>query len=122
MAASKFYFSDRNGKPLSTEHDGCDAGGTGAFITENGGEMDKQVGAEFKAWRDRKGRPARTRITRQWWNNQTNRYNDDHLTIDDFDGHTAILVKFWCPSGSEYFWLIGSDGCDKIAEQTANRK
>ena len=118
MGVCKFYFSDRNGCELNHKLNGCSAGGTGSGIAENGEYMCNVGSADFNMWRDRKGRMARTEISEQTWS-EGRGYDSNKITIDDFDGHTAVLVKFWSPKSEyiEYFWLIGPDGCKAIADQ-----
>jgi len=79
-------------------------------------------GTDCPLWEDSKGRRARLEIG-GFTSRRGNGNEEFDITIDDFDGHTAVLVKAWYPRTeyNEEFWLIGSDGCTAIAEQMKKR-
>ncbi len=124
-----FYFKDRNGCELKHPLQGCElkhplqgvpASSTGSAVATDGTMVCD--GPDKTKWTDKEGRIARTEIsgfTRQ--RGEGWEYVD--ITINNFDGYMAVLVKAWYPRTeyNEEFWLIGSDGCAAIAEQTRKR-
>ena len=112
-----FYFKDRNGCEFRHPLQGIPADYTGSAVATDGTMVCD--GPDKIKWTDKKGRIARTEIGGFTCLRGQGKEHVD-ITIDDFDGHTAVLVKAWYPRTeyNEEFRLISSAGCEAIAEQT----
>ena len=116
-----YYFKDRNGCEFRHPLQGIVASYAGSAVATDGTMVCD--GPDKIKWTDKRGRIARTELGGFTCLRGKGKEHVD-ITIDDFDGHTAVLVKAWYPRTeyNEEFWLIGSDGCAAIAEQTRKRE
>ena len=116
-----YYFKDRDGCELDGHPlQGVSPLYVGSAVATDGAMMCDCPGRT--KWADKEGRTAHVEIGGFACQRGSGKENVI-ITIDDFDGHTAVLVKAWYPRTeyNEEFWLIGPDGCAAIAKQTRNR-
>lgn len=106
----RFYFFDMEGKEIKTELSNLQGASCGASIAI----QDSKGKWVMKMFDTPKGKLwARTDIGVF----VDQKYNTRGITINDFPGHDAILVKDWSPNGSEWFVLTTIQESEEHADK-----
>lgn len=103
------YFFSRDGKEFTdSKFNGMEWGASGSSLNTNGEHVSEHGG---EMWTDKKGRIARTDVAGYIG------YKEVMPTPADFGDDHAVLVKWWAPGETEWFWLVDDVAAAKIAEQ-----
>lgn len=117
MAHSIFrvYFFSRDGKEfVDSKFNGMEWGASGSCLNMNGEHVSEHGGEK---WTDKKGRIARTEVAGFVYGEKGEQFPKPA----DFGDDHAVLVKWWAPGETEWFWLVDDVAASKIAKQGEKR-